>query len=155
MGVKNDNTAGGDGVVNSDAMRCPTAETLAGTWVPVAADVSGRQLVVQELRVARLIIEHDSYQIVDHADQVVDSGQLHLDEAANPCALDLVGRHGPHAGKRMLAIIVLAGDRLRVCYDLECDERPATMQPQLDQLLLSITYERETAARTDSAGSPR
>jgi uncharacterized protein (TIGR03067 family) len=136
-------------------MRCSTAETLTGTWVPVAADVSGRQLMVQELRVARFIIERNSYQIVDHSDQVVDSGELRLDQAANPCALDIVGSRGPHAGKRMLAIIALEGDRLRVCYDLECDERPASMQPQLDQLLLSITYVRETAARTDSAGSAR
>jgi uncharacterized protein (TIGR03067 family) len=136
-------------------MRCSKTETLTGTWVPVAADVSGRQLVVQELRVARLIIARDSYQIVDHSDQVVDSGELHLDEAAVPCALDLLGSHGPHAGKRMLAIITIDGDRLCVCYDLECDERPASMQPQLDQLLLSITYVRETAARTDAAGPPR
>ena len=130
-------------------MRCSTVATLTGIWVPVAADVSGRQLTVRELRVARFVIERDSYQIVDHSDQVVDSGELHLDEAADPCALDIVGSHGPHAGKRMLAIITLDGDRLRVCYDLECDARPASMQPQLDQLLLSITYVRETAARMD------
>jgi uncharacterized protein (TIGR03067 family) len=146
-GEKNHNTLGGDGDVNFHAMRCPTAETLTGIWVPVAADVSGRQLVVQELRVARLIIERDSYQIVDHSDQVVDSGELHLDEGTFPCALDIVGSHGPHAGKRMLAIIELDGDRLCVCYDLERDERPASMQPQVDQLLLSITYVRAAAAR--------
>jgi uncharacterized protein (TIGR03067 family) len=128
-------------------MRCSTAETLTGTWVPVAAEVSGRQLVVKELRVARFIIERDSYQIVDHSDQVVDSGELRLDEAADPCALDIVGSHGPHAGKRMLAIIALDGDRLRVCYDLECEQRPASMRPELDQLLLSITYVRDTVAR--------
>jgi uncharacterized protein (TIGR03067 family) len=127
-------------------MRCTTAATLAGTWVPVAADVSGRQLVVQELRVARFVIERDSYRIIDHADQVVDSGELRLDEAAFPLALDLVGRHGPHAGKRLLAIIEVDGDRLCVCYDLERSERPASMRPEIDQLLLSITYVRAAAA---------
>jgi uncharacterized protein (TIGR03067 family) len=126
-------------------MRCSTTETLTGTWVPVAADVSGRELVVSELRCARFIIEHDRYQIVDHSDQVVDSGELQLDESAEPCALDIVGSHGPHAGKRMRAIIAIEGERLRVCYDLECEERPASMRWQLDQLLLSITYVRATA----------
>jgi uncharacterized protein (TIGR03067 family) len=130
-------------------MRCATAETLAGIWVPVAAEVSGRQLVATQLRVARLIIERDSYQIVDHADQVVDSGTLHLDESAFPCALDIVGIHGPHAGKRMLAIIELDGDRLCVCYDLERGERPLSMRPRADQLLLSITYVRAAPARLD------
>jgi uncharacterized protein (TIGR03067 family) len=128
-------------------MRCAVAATLTGTWVPVGANVSGRPLLVSQLRVARLIVECDSYQIVDHADQVVDSGALQLDGAAFPCALDIVGIHGPHAGKRMLAIIELDGDRLCVCYDLEHGERPSSMQPKVDQLLLSITYVRAVAAR--------
>jgi uncharacterized protein (TIGR03067 family) len=127
-------------------MRCSTTETLTGTWIPVAADVSGRELVVSELRCARFIIEGGRYQIVDHAEQVVDSGELQLREAADPGALDIIGSHGPHAGKRMRAIIALEGERLRVCYDLECEERPASMRWQLDQLLLSITYVRSTAA---------
>jgi uncharacterized protein (TIGR03067 family) len=123
-------------------MRCTVAATLTGTWAPVAADISGRPLVVAQLRVARLIIERDSYQIVDRSSAVVDSGKLLLDEAAVPCALDIVGSHGPHAGKRMRAIIELDRDRLRICYDLECDQRPASVRPQFDQLLLSITYVR-------------
>ncbi|HEY1723852.1 MAG TPA: TIGR03067 domain-containing protein [Steroidobacteraceae bacterium] len=123
-------------------MHCTTPQTLSGTWVPVAADVSGRMLSVATLRVARLVIERDSYQIVNHSDQVVDSGELHLHQEAVPCALDIVGSHGPHAGKRMLAIIELDGDRLIVCYDLERGQRPLSRRPLLDQLLLSITYER-------------
>jgi uncharacterized protein (TIGR03067 family) len=130
-------------------MRCAVAATLTGSWLPVAADVSGRQLVVAQLRVARLVIERDRYQIVDRDGQVVDSGELQLDEAAFPCALDIVGLHGPHAGKRLLAIIELDADRLYVCYDLERDERPSSMRPGRDQLLLSITYVR--AAMTFSS----
>ena len=126
-------------------MRCALAATLTGTWVPVAADVSGRQLELAQLRVARLIIERDSYRIVDHADQVVDRGELQLDQAALPFALDIVGQHGPHAGKRLRAIIELDADRLCVCYDLERGERPLSMRPTVDQLLLSITYVRAAA----------
>jgi uncharacterized protein (TIGR03067 family) len=126
-------------------MRCALAETLSGTWLPVAAEVSGRPLAVAQLRVARLIIARDGYRIVDHADQVADSGELQLDDAAFPCALDIVGIHGPHAGKRLRAIIELDADRLCVCYDLEHRERPASMRPKADQLLLSITYVRAAA----------
>jgi uncharacterized protein (TIGR03067 family) len=122
------------------------AAPLSGSWVPVAADVSGRPLAVAQLRVARLLIDSDGYGIVDHAGQVVDSGELRLDQTAFPCALDIIGIHGPHAGKRMLAIIELDGDRLCVCYDLEHPERPTSMRPKPDQLLLSITYARAAAA---------
>jgi hypothetical protein len=47
----------------------------------------------------------------------------------------------------MLAIIEWHGDRLIVCYDLERGERPVSRQPALDQLLLSITYERAVNRR--------
>ncbi len=124
-----------------------SAAALSGTWVPVAAEVSGQRLVVSQLRVARLVIERDTYRIIGHHGQVVDRGELHLHPSAFPCALDIVGIDGPNAGKRMRAIIELDCDRLCVCYDLESGERPASMQPQGDQLLLSITYARTMPAR--------
>jgi len=127
-------------------MRAACCLKLDGTWVPVAANVSGRQLNVAQLRVAQLVIESETYRIVDRSDITVDCGELHLDEAAVPWALDLIGIEGPHAGKRMCAIIEFDGDRLCVCYDLECELRPQTMQPRGDQLLLSITYARAAPA---------
>jgi uncharacterized protein (TIGR03067 family) len=122
-------------------MHAPVA-TLTGTWVPLAADISGRPLAVAQLRIARLIVERGRYRIIDHAGEVADSGELRRHQIAFPCALDIVVSHGPHAGKRLLAIIEHDGDRLRICYDLEQSQRPASMQPQADQLLLSITYAR-------------
>jgi hypothetical protein len=50
----------------------------------------------------------------------------------------------------MLALIELNAERLCVCYDLERCERPLSMQPQGEQLLLSITYARALAARLSS-----
>jgi uncharacterized protein (TIGR03067 family) len=127
-----------------------SAPALDGVWVPVAADVSGSGLVVAELRVARFIIEGGHYHIVDRRQQIVDRGALHWDAAACPCTLDLIGEEGPYAGKRMLALIELNAERLCVCYDLERCERPLSMQPQGEQLLLSITYARALAARLSS-----
>jgi uncharacterized protein (TIGR03067 family) len=121
------------------------AATLTGTWVPLTADISGRPLAVAQLRVARLIIEREQYQLIDQAGAVADSGELRLDQTAFPCALDIVVSDGPHAGKRLLAIIEHDGDRLRICYDVEQPQRPASMQPKADQLLLSITYARLAA----------
>ncbi|HEY3809373.1 MAG TPA: TIGR03067 domain-containing protein [Steroidobacteraceae bacterium] len=123
-------------------MRAPCCLDLDGTWVPVAADVSGRRLSVAQLRVARFVIQSESYRIVDASSQVVDRGQLELDQASVPCALDIIGIEGPYAGKRMRAIIELDGDRLCICYDLEQERRPQTTRATGDQLLLSITYAR-------------
>ena len=115
---------------------------LEGAWVPIAANVSGSELRVGELRVKYLILDGHDYSIIDRSNRVVDSGEYLANDHAIPPTLDIVGRDGPNAGRSMLAIFALTGDRLTVCYDLDGKIRPANMEAQGDQLLLSITYER-------------
>jgi uncharacterized protein (TIGR03067 family) len=118
---------------------------LAGAWVPVAANVSGKELVIGELRVKYLVLDGHDYTIIDRSDQIVDRGEYLVNGSSRPRTIDIVGRDGPNAGRSMLAIFELDGNRLTVCYDLDGNLRPADMQPQGDQLLLSITYERAAA----------
>jgi uncharacterized protein (TIGR03067 family) len=115
---------------------------LEGAWVPIAADVAGKSLLVGELRVKYLVLDAGGYSIIDRSNHVVDSGRYLVNAAASPPTMDIVGRDGPNAGRTMLAIYQLDGDHLTVCYDLDGKQRPANMRPQEDQLLLSITYAR-------------
>jgi len=118
---------------------------LEGAWVPVAANVAGKNLIVNELRVKYLVLDAGGYSIVDRTNHIVDSGEYLVDDAASPQTMDIVGREGPNAGRTMLAIYQLDADHLTVCYDLDGKERPSDMQPRDDQLLLSITYARALA----------
>jgi uncharacterized protein (TIGR03067 family) len=120
--------------------------SLEGTWVPVAADVAGKPLVVGELRVKYLVFESGGYSIIDRSNRVVDSGNYLVNESTSPATMDIVGRDGPNAGRTMLAIYQLDGDNLTVCYDLDSGDRPTNMLPKQDQLLLSITYARALTA---------
>jgi uncharacterized protein (TIGR03067 family) len=108
----------------------------------VAATVGGQSLVVDELRVKYLVLDSGGYSIIDRTNQIVDTGEYLADDAVSPQTIDIVGREGPNAGRTMLAIYRLDTDRLTVCYDLDGTERPGDMQPDEDQLLLSITYSR-------------
>ena len=119
-----------------------TQRGLEGAWVPVEATVGGHALMVAELRVKYLVLESGGYSIIDRTNQVVDSGEYLVDDAASPQTIDIVGREGPNAGRTMLAIFQLEADRLTVCYDLDGEERPSDLQAGDDQLLLSITYTR-------------
>lgn len=116
--------------------------TLDGSWVPVTAAVSGQPLDVEELRVARLVLDRGGYEIVDHANHIVDSGDYRVDETVHPASMDIIGVSGPSAGRTILAIFHLQGDELTVCYDLEAASRPQGMRPLEDQLLLIISYRR-------------
>jgi uncharacterized protein (TIGR03067 family) len=126
-------------------MKSEPPASLEGTWAPVAASVSGKDLMVAELRVKYLILDGRDYNIVDLSNQVVDRGEYLVNDSARPWTIDIVGRDGPNAGRSMLAIFELSGDRLTVCYNLEGGNRPADMQAESGQMLLSITYERATS----------
>ena len=116
---------------------------LEGAWLPVAAYIAGDVLPVTELRIARLLIKSAGYQILDHQQRIVDRGEIRLDTAANPGAMDIVGLEGPHAGRTLLAIYEISNDLLSICYDMEGPNRPRSMQPEEDQVLLLITYARD------------
>ena len=116
---------------------------LTGSWVPVAADVSGQVLAIEELRIARLSFDWEHYAIIGHDGEVVDSGTWQLGTLSSPRSIDLVGKAGPNAGRRVLAIMALDGDRLCLGYDMEHDRRPSGWRCEPDQLLLSITLVRQ------------
>ena len=107
--------------------------------------MSGKELLVAELRVKYLILDGHDYNIVDRSNQVVDRGEYLVNDRARPWTIDIVGRDGPNAGRSMLAIFELTGDRLTVCYNLEGGTRPGDMQAESGQMMLSITYERATS----------
>ena len=119
-------------------------QRLEGAWLPVAAYVAGEVLPVAELRIARLLIKDAAYQIIDNQQRVVDRGEVKLDTTANPSTMDIIGLEGPHAGRTLLAIYELSNDLLSICYDMEGGaDRPRSMQPEEDQILLLITYARD------------
>ena len=116
---------------------------LEGSWLPTAAYVADREVPVGELRVARLDLRAGHYEIRDRSGTVVDSGGYRIDAAVSPLVMDMIGVEGPHAGRKLEAIITLYGDTLTVCYDLDGEARPESMEPDDDQLLLRISYERD------------
>lgn len=118
--------------------------------MPVAAEVSGQALELSDLRVACLSFTEHDYAIVDTKGETVDAGIWEMGSLATPQTLDLMGSVGPYAGRRVLAIIALDGDRLCIAYDLECATRPSGWKHEREQLLLSITYLRSA----ESAHNP-
>jgi uncharacterized protein (TIGR03067 family) len=118
-------------------------QRLEGAWLPVAAYIAGEVLPVTELRIARLLIKGAGYQILDHQQRVVDRGEVRVDIAASPSTMDIMGLEGPNAGRTLRAIYEISSDLLSICYDMEGEGRPRSMQPEEDQILLLITYARD------------
>lgn len=115
---------------------------LDGSWLPTVAYVASEELPIGELRVARLDLDAGHYRIFDRDDRILDSGEFSVDAEVLPLAMDMLGLAGPYAGRKLEAIIEIDGDTLTVCYDLDGLGRPESMEPEEDQLLLRISYQR-------------
>ena len=115
---------------------------LEGSWLPIAAWISGEVLPIGELRVSRLELQRGEYQIFDRQQRLVDSGEYRCDPNTAPMQLDIVGIDGPNAGPTMLAIFEVSEKLLMVCYDMDGTRRPQSTEPQEDQVTLVITYAR-------------
>ncbi len=91
---------------------------LDGTWQPVSAILGGNELPIPSFKGAMLVLKDGAYQFGN------DSGTFSLLPATEPAAMDIEGRQGPNAGRRIFAIYSLEADALTICYQLGKGERP-------------------------------
>jgi uncharacterized protein (TIGR03067 family) len=113
---------------------------LDGTWLPVTAKLNGQELPAESLRNMRLLLAGESYTATVNG--VRDSGTTKSDATANPPALEITGTEGPNAGRTMLAIYQLDGDKLTVCYDLQGAAHPTQFKAEAGSQYFLVTYRR-------------
>lgn len=92
---------------------------LEGTWEMIRAEMAGEEapeLVVQKTQVELLAGNY----IVRFAGEVSDRGSYELGGTMEGHTLTLRGEHGPNAGRTIPCLYQIAGDRLRICYGLDC-----------------------------------
>ena len=116
----------------------PMAEdknTIEGTWVIVAAELSGQKL--DSIRGTKLVLTAGRYQYQN------DKGEYKLYPAEAAKAMDIVGLEGPNKGKTLLAIYELDGDKLTICYALTGQARPKEFKTEAGSRQFLAIYERE------------
>jgi len=116
------------------------AKALQGTWVPVRADLGGAPMPDAVLKTISLRLTGAEYLVLVGASP--DSGTWSIDPASKPKGMTVTGVKGPNAGKTFPAIYELAGDTLRICYDLSGAMRPAEFKSAPGTKLYLVTYHR-------------
>jgi uncharacterized protein (TIGR03067 family) len=115
---------------------------IEGTWIPITAELGGQKLPDEYLKSARLILTAGRYTYQ------IDQGTYKLipaEEPKAPKAMDITGTGGPNKGKTFLAIYELAGDTLRICYDLEGKSRPEAFTTRAGTRQFLVIYKRAKA----------
>jgi uncharacterized protein (TIGR03067 family) len=117
------------------------SKKLQGTWRPKAAEQGGKAWSDEMLKSIKLIIKDDTYTVTTGTG--TDQGTVKIDPSMKPKSMDIIGAEGPNKGKTILAIYELAGDNLKVCYDLSGKKRPTEFKTKKGSPLFFATYKRE------------
>jgi uncharacterized protein (TIGR03067 family) len=123
-------------------------DALQGRWVARSAEVDGKPMDAERLKLVFLELKGDQYtwQINDLGQEF---GTLRLLPDHKPKGLDLVGTRGNNEGRTVQAIYALDGDTLKVCYELVNPKRPTAFKAPAGSFLFNVTYQRQP--KTDDA----
>ena len=116
-------------------------KALQGDWIPVKAELAGKPMPEAVLKTISLKLVKNDYEVLVAGKP--DKGTWTIDPTAKPKAMKVTGVKGPNAGKTFPAIYELAGDMLRVCYDLSGKKRPTEFKTKADTKLYLVTYQRK------------
>lgn len=118
------------------------ATAIQGIWLPVQAQLSGKSMKQEVLKIITLKLENGKYEVTA---ENVDKGTYTINPASNPGTIDITGVEGPNVGKRIPAIYELNGDTLRICYNLAGGVHPTAFQSASGTQQFLVTYKRKKA----------
>ena len=116
-------------------------KALQGDWIPVKAELAGKPMPAAVLKAISLKLVKNEYEVLVAGKP--DKGTWTIDPTAKPKGMKITGVKGPNAGKTFPAIYELAGDTLRICYDLSGKKRPTEFKTKADTKLYLVTYQRK------------
>ncbi|HTA30315.1 MAG TPA: TIGR03067 domain-containing protein [Candidatus Cybelea sp.] len=117
------------------------AIAIQGSWIPAKAELAGQPMTDDILKTISLKLDHGKYEVFvgEHPDR----GTYTIDPGTKPKSMSVTGTEGPNQGKTFPAIYELAGDTLRICYDLSGTSRPAEFKSVTGTKLYLVTYHRK------------
>lgn len=114
---------------------------LDGTWLPVEAELAGKQFPYEVRKSMKLVIKEGQYTVT--VGKMLDKGTVKVNTTAKRRAMDIMGTDGPNKGKMIPAIYEHDGDTLKICYDLSGKKRPTEFKTEAGTQLFLVTYKRD------------
>ena len=111
-----------------------------GIWIPIEAGLGGDKYPDAILKTMKLTMSGGEYTV--NIGEMIDKGTVTFDLNSNPAAIDIEGTKGPNKGKTFLAIYEQTGDILRICYDLQGQNRPTEFKTMRGTQQFLVTYTR-------------
>jgi uncharacterized protein (TIGR03067 family) len=98
-------------------------QQLQGTWKFESLEEDGVKVAADELKKRTIFFGADVF-LVRRGHAILQAGGLQVNPSKSPRTVNAMVKAGEHKGKVMLGIYALEGDTLKVCLDVEGEERP-------------------------------
>ena len=98
-------------------------QQFQGTWTFESLEEDGAKVAAADLKERTLFFGANVF-VVRHGNTIFQAGGLQLNPAKSPKSINAMVRVGQDKGKVMLGIYALDGDTLKLCLDIEGEERP-------------------------------
>jgi len=114
-----------------------------GDWIVVGMEQDGKKVPAEAVKKLemKLSIKGATYTLT-MAGELADKGTSVIDATKKPYAVDIKPTMGPHQGKTMLAIVEIADNSMKACYDMEGKSRPTAFATKEGSGHVLILYQR-------------
>jgi uncharacterized protein (TIGR03067 family) len=132
----------GGGLLGGEDAGKNDLKKLQGTWRFISQEIEGKPKPPEEVKKLTITFSGDKWSVRD-GDQVVQAGTHKLDPSKKPAQVDAAVDEGEGKGSTMLGIYELKGDTMKVCFDTEGKQRPASFTSKAGQFAAVIEREKK------------
>src|SRR5262249_29042163 len=131
-------------------------QQIQGTWKFESLEEDGVKVAAEEMKKRTIFFGADIF-LVRHGHAVIQVGGVQLNPAKAPRSINAMVTKGKDKGKVMLGIYALEGDTLKLCLDVEGEERPKEFKsaPGSKRLLAVCKRVRQTKEKVEITGTYR
>jgi len=116
------------------------SKEIQGSWQLTKGVLVGNPMPANVVAHIRLELSDGKYVLTGA--ESPDQGTWTLHPDLKPVGIDVTGTDGPNKGKTYLAIVQLHGDKMKICYDLSGQSRPAKFESKKNTSLFLAEYKR-------------
>ncbi len=119
-------------------------QKFQGTWVIESQELDGKAAKTEEIKARTYFCGADVF-VVRKGNELLQLGVQKVDPSKSPKTINVTVTKGLYQGETMLGIYEIEGDRLKVCFDIEGQNRPREFKTSAKEGRFLAVYKRVPA----------
>ena len=116
-------------------------QKFQGTWIVESQELDGKPAKTEEIKARTFFCGADVF-LIRKGSELLQLGVQKVDPTKSPKTINATISKGLYQGETMLGIYELDGDRLKVCFDIEGQNRPREFKTSAKEGRFLAVYKR-------------